>query len=198
MGVVTRTGFWTFADFCAVIRPDQKADLINGVIYMASPEGTEANDLLVWLLRVLGDYLELSEAGRLFGSRVAFRLGGNSGPEPDIAFLKRERLHLIRKTYVAGPPDVAMEIVSPESVDRDYHKKRTLYERAGVPEYWIIDEEMKKVTLLRLDSNGKYREVRPVKGILRSHVIKGFWLRPEWLWAESRPTKTEALKQILG
>ncbi len=91
-----------------------------------------------------------------------------------------------------------MEIVSPESVDRDYHKKRALYERAGVAEYWIIDEDIRKVTLLRLGRNGKYREIRPVKGILRNQVIKGFWLRPEWLWAETRPRQADVLKQLLG
>ena len=198
MGTVTRKGFWTFADFYDIIQPDQKADLINGVIYMASPEGTKANCLFVWLLRLLGDFVELVELGTVFGSRVAFRLGAKNGPEPDVAFVKKGRLHLVHDGHIAGAPDVAMEIVSPESVERDYHDKRALYERAGVAEYWIIDEEMRKVTLLRLDRNRKYREVRPVKGILRSQAIQGFWLRPEWLWTETRPSKTEALKQILG
>jgi Uma2 family endonuclease len=185
-------------DFCEIIQPDQKADLIDGVIYMASPEGIKASRLYGWLFVVLGHYLELTDLGEIFGSRTAFRLGVKDSPEPDIAFVKKERLHLARESYFAGPPDVAMEIVSPESVDRDYHKKRALYERAGVAEYWIIDEEMRKITLLRLDSNGKYREVRPVKGILRSQVIKGFWLRPEWLWAKTRPGKIDTVMQILG
>ncbi len=198
IATLTRKGFWTFADFYSIIQPDQKADLIDGVIYMASPEGTKANCLFVWLLRLLGDFVELMESGAVFGSRVAFRLGPKDGPEPDIAFVKKEHLHRVRDGHVAGAPDVAMEIVSPESVYRDYHTKRALYERAGVPEYWIIDEDLRKVTLLRLDRNGKYHEIRPVKGILRSQVIKGFWLRPEWLWTETRPSKAEALKQILG
>lgn len=198
MGMATRTGFWTFADFYAIIQPEQKADLIDGIIYMASPEGTKASRLFAWLFVVLAHYLEYTELGEIFGSRTAFRLGAKDSPEPDIAFVKKERLHLVREGHIAGAPDAAMEIVSPESVNRDYHKKRTLYERAGVAEYWIIDEEMRKVTLLRLDHTGKYREVRSVRGILRSQVIKGFWLRPEWLWAKPRPSKLDTVKEILG
>jgi Uma2 family endonuclease len=193
-----RKGFWTFVDFYDIIQPDQKADLIDGVIYMASPEGIKATRLYGWLFALLFDFVQLTDLGEIFGSRTAFRLGPKDGPEPDIAFVKKARLHLARKAHIAGHPDVAMEIVSPESVERDYYKKRALYERAGVPEYSIIDEDLRRVTLLRLDRNGKYREIRPVKGILRSQVIKGFWLRPEWLWTETRPSKAEALKQILG
>jgi len=48
-----RTGPYTFDDFCEMVREDQKADLIDGVIYMASPENTEANDLFVWLSHCL-------------------------------------------------------------------------------------------------------------------------------------------------
>ena len=40
-----RTGAYTFDDFLAMVRPDQKADLLDGVIYMASPKGTDHNKL---------------------------------------------------------------------------------------------------------------------------------------------------------
>jgi hypothetical protein len=53
------------------------------------------------------------------------------------------------------------------------------------------------VTLLRLDARGKYREVKPRKGVLHSRVLPGFWLRVEWLWPDTRPRKTEALAAIL-
>jgi Uma2 family endonuclease len=198
MATATQAKELSFADFEAMVRPDQKADLINGEIIMASPESPDNNDLLVWVLRLLADYVELHLLGKVFGSRVAFRLDGTNGPEPDIAFLQAARLHLIRKGYVAGPPDLAMEIVSPESEDRDYQKKRLQYQRAGIAEYWIIDMQSRRVTLYRLDRRGRYRAVRAKSGRFVSQVVTGFWLRPEWLWPESRPTKAEALSQILS
>ena len=39
----------TFEEFCVLVNEDQKADLIDGVIYMASPENIEANDIFLWL-----------------------------------------------------------------------------------------------------------------------------------------------------
>ena len=76
-----------------------------------------------------------------------------------------------------GPADLAVEIVSPESADRDYKKKRRQYERFGIPEYWIVDEAARQVTMLRLDRRGKYREVAARKGRLESRVQPGFWRR---------------------
>jgi Uma2 family endonuclease len=144
------------------------------------------------------DFIDAKRLGKVYGSRVAYRIDGRNGPEPDIGFIRRDRLHLVKRGYVKGPPDLAMEIVSPESVERDYEKKRALYEGAGIREYWIIDEELRKITLLVLDRKGKYREMRPRKGVFHSQVLPGFWVRPEWLWQEARPSKLDVLKQLLA
>src|SRR5262249_60617917 len=93
---------------------------------------------------------------------------------------------------------LAMEIVSPDSVQRDYLTKRQQYEQAEIKEYWIIDEFKKKVVLLRLGPNGKYREVRAKDGVLHSRVVQGFWLRPEWLWRQPRPKRLEILNMLLA
>jgi Uma2 family endonuclease len=197
MNVISRIAPFTFDDFCLLVPDGQKGDLIDGVIYMASPENVEANLLFVWLISLLDSYVEARDLGKIFGFRAAFRLNNRNGPEPDIAFVRKDRLHLARRGHFAGRPDLAMEIVSPESIDRDYEKKRLQYQNAGVLEYWIVDEMEQKVTLLRLAANGKYREVRPTKGILRSKVIAGFALRPEWLWQQPRPKKAEILAKLL-
>src|SRR5215469_17024715 len=140
MASMTRSKLLTFDDFCFLVRDGQKGDLIDGVIYMASPENTEANKLFVWLIGLLSTYAEAKELGEVFGSRVAFRIDDGTGPELDIAFVRQGRLHLVQNGFVDGPPDIAVEIVSPESVERDYEDKRARYEKAGVTEYWIIDE----------------------------------------------------------
>jgi len=88
--------------------------------------------------------------------------------------------------------------VSPDSVESDYVKKRRQYQKAGVPEYWIVDEAEEKATLLRLGADGKYREERPRSGVLHSRVLPGFWLRTEWLWHPARKKKAGILKEILG
>jgi Uma2 family endonuclease len=197
MGTATRARDYTFEDFCLLVQDGQKADLIDGVIYMASPDNMDANDLFVWLMRLLADIVEINDLGKVNGSRAAYRVNDRNSPEPDIAFIRRGRTNLVRRGFVNGPPDLAMEIVSPESVERDYETKRELYQDAGVAEYWIVDEVEQKVTLLRLAANGKYREIRPKKGELHSQVVPGFWIRPEWLWQNPLPKKVDVLKLLL-
>jgi Uma2 family endonuclease len=192
-----RTGDVSFEEFCQCVTEDQKADLIDGVIYMASPENTDANDLYGWLFSILRFYVAKKKLGRIFGSRVAFQLSEYNAPEPDIAFVRRDHMDRVTRGRVHGPPDLAIEIVSPESVERDYEKKRERYQEFGVTEYWIIDEHEEHVHLLRLGRDGAYREARPRKGVLTSQVVTGFWLKTEWLWQQPRPDEPDVWDEIL-
>jgi Uma2 family endonuclease len=198
MGTRARTGCHTFEDFCALVPDGQKADLIDGVIYMASPDNTDADDLFGWLFAVLSIYVEEKELGRIFGSRVAFRLDDRNSPEPDIAFLRIESADRIERGRVEGPPDLAIEIVSPESVERDYKKKRKQYQRFGVSEYWIIDQEARVVLLLRRNTRGRFEEAQPRRGKLHSEALPGFWLDPNWLWKMPRPSRLAIVQQLLA
>lgn len=196
MKSATATGSYTFEDFCFLVKDGQKADLIDGVIYMASPENTEANDLFVWLLGLLDWYVEERELGEVYGSRVALKFSERNGPEPDIVFVRTDHLERVQRGHIAGAADLVVEIVSPDSIERDYKHKRRLYQRFGIPEYWIVDELEEKVLLLRLDAKGKYQEVKAKKGELHSQIVPGFWLRPEWLW--QRPKKSKILAEIFA
>ena len=197
MEIASNVQSYSFEDFCLLIKDGEKGDLIDGVIYMSSPESTGENTLSTFFMMLIGDFVEERELGRVFASRVAFRLGKYQGPEPDIAFVRTDRLHLVERGYVAGAPDLAVEIVSPDSIERDYVHKREQYRQAGVPEYWIVDEMSPGVVLLKRSASGAYREVKPRNGVLHSHVLPGFWLRPEWLWRQPRPKKTMVLAEIL-
>jgi Uma2 family endonuclease len=188
----------TFEEFCDLIQDGQKADLIDGVVYMASPDNTAANLLNGWLYFLLSGYVDERQLGEVFLSRVAFRLDDHSGPEPDIAFVHKDHLSRVKRGHVLGNPDVAIEIVSPDSVDRDYQKKRLQYQQAGVQEYWILDELKKKETFLRLDARRQFRAVKPKKGEFQSEAIPGFWFRPEWLWQNPLPPRNNVLQQILS
>jgi Uma2 family endonuclease len=197
MSTTSKTSFLTFDDFCLLANDDQKADLIDGVMYMASPDNTDANKLNAWLCALMSIFARRKDLGQVFVSRVAFRLDDKNGPEPDIAFVRKDRLHLVQRGRVEGAPDLALEIVSPDSVERDYGKKRDQYERFGVREYWIVDELEEKIIVLRLQENGRYREMRPKKGVLYSQALPGFYLRPEWCWQDPLPDELELLQEML-
>ena len=190
MSIQPRAGTLTFGDFLELVREDQKADLLEGVIFMASPESIAHNDLVSWLTEILGPFVRQRGLGRLTVNKVAFRLARHVAPEPDIGFVASHREAIIKPGYVDGPPDLAVEIVSPESVECDYVRKRRYYEQAGVREYWIIDPDERKALFLRLDpTHGVFVEVELSGFLFTSQALPGLRLDVRWLFERPlRPT----------
>ncbi len=189
----------TADEFVERIPDGQKADLLDGVIYMASPDSPEAADVNGFIYSLLRIFVRKRELGKVYGSRSAFRLSDTYVPEPDVAFVSRDRLHLWQGAIFHGAPDLEVEVVTPDSRDRDPKIKRKAYERAGVREYWMVHLfGARSCEFLRLDGK-KYRDVTPEPGaIFRSEVVPGFWIDPAWLVADELPDDFECLSRILG
>jgi Uma2 family endonuclease len=110
-------------------------------------------------------------------------------------FVGKDRRHLFKKTYLDGAADLAVEIVSPESIGRDRGEKFVEYEAAGIKEYWLIDPERRQAEFYRLNSDRFYQLISTPEGIFRSEVLPEFFLRVEWFWQETLPT-FQALKEL--
>ena len=76
---------------------------------------------------------------------------------PDLVFVAAEHVSLITEKNLQGIPDLLVEILSPTTATSDRRVKHALYERFGVPEYWIVDPERNTVQVFRL-SGGRYAE----------------------------------------
>ncbi len=189
----------TFDDFCAIIKDGEKADLLDGVIYMASPDSRRANRITSFLNSILGQFVAARRlGGEVYVNRFAFQLDEINGPEPDVAWVAEDRLHLVADGRMHGAPNVAVEVVSRDSRQRDWVDKPTKYERSGVEEYWIIDPIQSRTEFLRLQA-GFYNIVPLTENrIFRSNTIDGFWLNVEWLLTFPLPNEYECLQQILG
>ena len=135
------------------------------------------------LLQTLGLYVEMHELGEALAAPFVMRMAElKRGREPDLLFVNRQRTHLIGKKYLDGAADLAVEIVSPESIGRDRGDKFVEYERAGVKEYWLLDYEREGPEFYELGSDGRYRMAQlDANGIYHSKVIPGFRLRVAWL-----------------
>ncbi|MDW8321108.1 MAG: Uma2 family endonuclease, partial [Armatimonadota bacterium] len=96
--------------------------------------------------------------------------------------------------YLDGPADLVVEIVSPDSEERDRATKFAEYERGGVREYWLVDPQKQEAEFYVLGEEGKYAlRAKGSSGEFRSVVLEGFWLRIEWLWHP--PKEIEVLKE---
>jgi Uma2 family endonuclease len=106
-------------------------------------------------------------------------------------------LDRLKGTYLEGPEDLVVEIISPESAGRDRGDKFYEYREAGIPEYWLIDPTLQQAEFYHLDAQGRYQLVPPDgEGIYHSRALPGFWLRVDWLWQEPMPDVVRALLQI--
>ncbi len=188
----------TVDQFVGVDTDGQKADLLDGMIYMASPDSREAAVVNCFLTSLLSVFVDRRNLGEIYGPRSAFRLSDTYAPEPDVAFVPRDRLHRWEGAVFNGAPDLAVEIVTPDSLNRDTVVKRDIYERAGVKEYWMVHLLDSRCTFFQLDGK-KYRDVTPESGsVFRSEAVPGFWIDSAWLFADELPDRLDCLNKILG
>jgi Uma2 family endonuclease len=116
---------------------------------------------------------------------------------PDLMVVGHERLELILQTCFYGPADIAIEIVSPESVGRDYGAKFQEYQASGVREYWIIDPERRVADVHTMLSDGLYARLgADEKGRVVSGVLSRFALDPALLWSSEKLTNAQNLNLV--
>jgi Uma2 family endonuclease len=97
---------------------------------------------------------------------------------------------------IGGPPDLIVEVVSHDSINRDWIDKYTDYERTGVREYWVLDRLADRVECFKLTAGGTYRSAKPRDGRIASSVLRGFYLRPEWVLGLTLPDELDVLKEL--
>ncbi len=172
------------------------AEWVDGeVVLMTTPSG-EHVDLNTWILRVVADFVDHHDLGLVRMPFTTRLTAVNRRRDPDVLFVSKSRLHLLRDNHLEGPPDLAVEIVSPDSVSRDWRTKYHEYEAAGVREYWIVDPLTR-----RFEANGLHRKkycLLPVDddGRVHSKMLKGLHVRPAWLWRSPLPKVGTVLKEL--
>ena len=129
----------TYHEFLDWADEDTLAEWVNGKVIMTSLASLRHQLIAQFLGRILAGYVEIGHLGIVVSAPFQMKLE-QSGREPDVLFVAeahRDRLHA---TYLDGSAELVVEILSPESVGRDRGEKFYEYERAGILEYWLIDD----------------------------------------------------------
>lgn len=176
------------------------AEWVNGEVIILMPVKPIHQRIVNFLCWLLQSFTSPLKVGEVSTAPVQIKLK-NSGREPDIFFVARENPGRMTEDYFDGAPDLIVEVVSDDSVNRDRVDKFEEYEEAGVREYWIVDPRprRRRADFYQRDAHGKYQPV-PVSadGVYRSVVLPGFWLNVNWLWEEPLPELFLTLNEIMG
>jgi Uma2 family endonuclease len=187
----------SYEDFLAWADEDTLAEWVKGEVRMGSPASNRHQNLCGFLESVLRIFAETYDVGIVRSAPFQMKLEG-SGREPDVLLVRKEHAGRLKETYLDGPADLVVEVVSEESVGRDRGEKFYEYESGGVEEYWLIDPLRRIGEFYQLEG-GRYRLVLAgEEGIYRSRVVPGFWLQLEWLWEENLPKVEDVLLEIGG
>ncbi|MEH2353510.1 Uma2 family endonuclease [Nostoc sp.] len=134
---------------------DKRYELEGGVL-LEMPPGTGKHEAIITLLLVRF-FLEIQKMGlplqpRPNGTEV---LTNKQLRRPDICVITNEQAKSIETTsaILKTAPPLLVEVVSPESIDRDYNQKTSEYAAMGVVEYWIVDPLENKVTVCLLNQS---------------------------------------------
>ena len=147
-------GQWTENDFFS-LHSNRLIELVNGNL--------EVLPMPTWLHQLIVDYLcdAIKQAihggagGRVLQAPLPIRLFERNIREPDVMYFAPGSEPSNPRGYPTRV-DLAMEVVSEgaEARKRDYEDKRRDYALAAIPEYWIVDPELNRITVLVLQADG--------------------------------------------
>ncbi|NEO25468.1 MAG: Uma2 family endonuclease [Kamptonema sp. SIO4C4] len=189
-----RLSYREFERRYAAMPAHQKAELVEGVVYMASPlrfttHAEPHGRLITWL----GVY-QAATPSTAMGIEPTVRLDSDNELQPDgVLLIPGGRSQLSPEGYIQGPPELVVEIAA-SSAAIDLGDKKRVYRRNGVEEYlvWQLFEQ-------RLDwfylEEGVYHCLSPdEEGILRSRIFPGLWLNRSQLLENNLAAVLETLQ----
>jgi Uma2 family endonuclease len=175
-----------------------KAELIEGIVYMASPLRFESHakphsSLVIWL----GNY-SISRECITLGIEPTVRLDLDNEFKPDaVMFVPGRGAIITEDDYIAGAPELVIEIAA-STVSIDLHDKKAAYRRNGVQECIVWRTLDREIDWFSLQDGEYIRLALDENGIIKSQVFPGLWLAIESMLSGSMADVLEVLRSGLN
>ena len=186
----------SYEEFLERAGENQHVEWVEGEVFPMSPVSNRHQDVSGFLIALLRFYAEVRHLGEVRSEPYQMKPGPTlPGRAPDIFFVADAHLPWMKKTFLDGPADLVVEIISPESRARDRGDKFYEYEQGGVTEYWLIDPVREQAEFYQRSESGFYRPILPdPQGRYHSAALPGLWLQVNWLWETPLPPLLNVLK----
>ena len=120
-------------------------------------------------------WIQEKDLGELFYSPIDVFLDDYNAPQPDLIFIKKQRLEIVHlDNGIVGVPDLIVEIISPSSIKRDRFDKMNIYQKFKASEYWIVDPANSSIEIYTLQNDElEITDFAAEKGIVQSPALGG-------------------------
>lgn len=137
----------TVDDYLALGVDDHFTELIDGEFVVSPSPEVRHQAAIAMLVTILTQQVKPLDLGWVFGGPLDAVLSRKSVVHPDVMFVAKANLSRLAKR-LEGPPDLAVEFLSPSNPENDLQRKMRLYLEHGVPQYWIGDIDAKSIRVL--------------------------------------------------
>jgi Uma2 family endonuclease len=141
----------TYEEFRTLPGDGKRYELIHGYVHFLPTPSTRHQMILGNLAASLGNYVDDARLGMVLFAPLDVRLDADTALQPDLMFISQPRAEIIQENFIAGAPDLAVEILLSNTAAHDRATKLPLYGEAGIPEVWLIDSQAKTVDVLKLE-----------------------------------------------
>ena len=157
--------------------------LIGGKLFMTPSPAAYHQEILGSLHLILAPFILESNLGKVYLAPLDVRLSENDVFQPDLIFVARDRLKIVKESAIDGAPDLTVEILSPSTAGIDRDLKRKTYAQYGVKELWLIDPVEKGVALYALQEDPTEPYSTFERGeVLCSRLFPGFLLNTDQIF----------------
>jgi Uma2 family endonuclease len=138
---------FTYSDYL-LLPEDKRYEILDGDLCMVAAPNIGHQRTSRNLLSALFLHVRERKLGEVLDAPCDVILSEENVVQPDILFVRKERLGIIGEMNVRGAPDLVIEILSEGSRGKDLEVKRKIYASFGVQEYWVVDPSAAKVEVL--------------------------------------------------
>ena len=132
-------GNLTYDDYVQLPDDGRRYEILDGELEVSPAPAPRHQRVLLNLVRIIADHVEERALGQVYVAPIDVILARDSVVQPDLVFVAAGRESIVTERAIEGPPDLAVEILSPWSDRRDRVAKSGLYARYGIRHYWIAD-----------------------------------------------------------
>jgi Uma2 family endonuclease len=167
----------TFEEFRELPSDGKRYELVRGEVHVTPAPATRHQAVVQNLTINLGSHVIKNHLGEVWTAPLDVRLSGETALQPDLIFISNARAGIIQENWIAGAPDLIVEVLSPSTAAYDRATKLPIYADAGVPEVWLIDSQAKTAEVLKLQGKKYFVEATHAGDqVLTSNLFPGWQL----------------------